>query len=93
MTGTEIIFAYLGIINVVTFLTYGADKSRAQSGRWRVPERTLLGLAVIGGSLGAWLGMKTFHHKTQKSKFYIGVRIILLIHVILLMVINMKFYR
>ena len=51
MTGTEIIFAYLGIINVVTFLTYGADKSRAQSGRWRVPERTLLGLAVIGGSM------------------------------------------
>lgn len=93
MTGTEIIFTYLGIINVVTFLTYGADKRRAQSGRWRIPERTLLGLAVTGGSLGAWLGMKTFHHKTQKPKFYIGVRIILLIHVILLMMLNMKFYR
>ena len=93
MTGTEIIFIYLGILNVVTFLTYGADKHRAQSGRWRIPEKTLLGLAVAGGSLGAWLGMKTFHHKTQKPKFYIGVRLILLIHVILLMVINMKFYN
>lgn len=93
MTITGIVSTYLLVINIFTFSVYGADKRRAQSGRWRVPERTLLGLAVIGGSLGAWLGMKTFHHKTQKSKFYIGVRIILLIHVILLMVINMKFYR
>lgn len=93
MTITGIVSTYLLVINIFTFSVYGADKRRAQSGRWRVPERTLLGLAVIGGSLGAWLGMKTFHHKTQKPKFYIGVRIILLIHVILLMAINMKFYR
>lgn len=93
MTITGIVSTYLLVINIFTFSVYGADKRRAQSGRWRVPERTLLGLAVIGGSLGAWLGMKIFHHKTQKPKFYIGVRIILLIHVILLMVINMKFYR
>ncbi|MCR4994022.1 MAG: DUF1294 domain-containing protein [Bacteroidales bacterium] len=60
-------------INIVTFIAYGVDKWKAQHDRWRIPEATLLLLAAIGGSIGAWAGMKTFHHKTLHAKFRFGV--------------------
>lgn len=72
---------YLIGINVVTFLLYGNDKSRARRHAWRIPEKTLLGAAVIGGSVGALLGMSIFHHKTRKPAFYIGVPLILIIQI------------
>ena len=56
---------YLIVINVVTFLVYGIDKWKAKQGSWRISEATLLILAVIGGSIGALLGMKVWHHKTM----------------------------
>ena len=56
---------YLIVINVVTFLVYGIDKWKAKQGSWRISEATLLILAVIGGSIGALLGMKIWHHKTM----------------------------
>ena len=58
---TEIII--LLVINVITFFTYGFDKWKAKHGKWRISEATLLLLAVFGGSIGAWLGMKAWHHK------------------------------
>lgn len=64
---------YLLAVNVLTFIVYGVDKWKARSGRWRVPEATLMGLAALGGSVGAWLAMQLFHHKTQKKKFRYGV--------------------
>lgn len=64
---------YLLVINVLTFAVYGVDKWKARHGRWRVPEATLLGLAALGGSVGAWLAMQLFRHKTQKKKFRYGV--------------------
>ena len=64
---------YLLAVNVLTFIVYGVDKWKAQRGRWRVPEASLLGLAALGGSVGAWLAMQLFHHKTQKKKFRYGV--------------------
>ena len=64
---------YLLAINVLTFAVYGVDKWKARQGRWRVPEATLLGLAALGGSVGAWLAMQLFHHKTQHKKFRYGV--------------------
>ena len=64
---------YLLAINVLTFAVYGLDKWKARHGRWRVPEATLLGLAAVGGSVGAWLAMRLFRHKTQKKKFRYGV--------------------
>ena len=67
---------YLLIVNVLTFIVYGADKWKAHRGRWRVPEATLLGLAALGGSVGAWLAMQLFRHKTQKKKFRYGVPIL-----------------
>ena len=61
----HIILIYLVIINVVTFFMYGVDKWKARKSKWRIREAALLGLAVLGGSIGAWLGMKVWHHKTQ----------------------------
>ena len=82
---------YLVVINVVTFFMYCIDKWRSTSGRllpkgrkkakrskWRISEAMLLGMAVIGGSVGAWLGMKTWHHKTLHKKFRYGVPLILI---------------
>ena len=56
---------YLVAMNVITFAVYGIDKMKAKRGWWRIPETTLLGLAVIGSSLGAWAAMYSFRHKTQ----------------------------
>ena len=56
---------YLIVINIVTFLVYGIDKWKAKKGSWRISEATLLILAAIGGSIGAMLGMKVWHHKTM----------------------------
>lgn len=72
---------YLIIINIITFITYGIDKAKARKGAWRIPEKTLIGLAVAGGSIGALAGMSFFHHKTRKPLFKIGIPVILLIEV------------
>ena len=64
--------------NVVTFFVYGIDKWKAKKSKWRVSEATLLGLAVVGGSIGAWLGMKAWHHKTLHRKFKYGIPAIII---------------
>ena len=69
---------YLAIINLVTFIIYGIDKLKARHEKWRVPESTLLWFAVIGGSIGALLGMKVWHHKTLHKKFQYGVPAIII---------------
>ena len=74
---------YLLAINIVVFLLYGLDKQKARKNRWRIPEKTLLMMAVLGGGIGAYVGMKVFRHKTQKPKFYIGVPVIVLLQVII----------
>ena len=81
---TRLILLYLLCLNLLTFLVFGIDKWKAQHDRWRIPEASLLTLAVIGGSLGAWLAMKTFHHKTLHRKFALGVPLILVLQVALL---------
>ena len=75
----HIVFIYLVSINVITFFMYGIDKWKAKKSRWRIREAALLGLAVLGGSMGAWLGMKVWHHKTQHKKFRYGVPVIIII--------------
>lgn len=77
----HIVLIYFAMINVVAFFVYGIDKWKSQHDRWRVPESMLLGLAAIGGSVGAWLGMKVWHHKTQHKKFKVGVPVMLLIQI------------
>ena len=60
---------YLLVTNVVAFSLFGVDKSRARRGARRIPERTLLLAAAVSGTVGAWLGMRVFHHKTAKQSF------------------------
>ena len=74
---------YLLIVNVAAFATYGADKRRAKQGRWRVPEKTLFLLAIVGGSVGALLGMWCFHHKTRHWYFRYGIPAILVVQLAL----------
>ena len=70
---------YLVALNVATFFTYGMDKWKAKKSKWRIRETALLGLAVLGGSVGALLGMKVWHHKTMHKKFKYGVPLILIV--------------
>ena len=79
----EEIICYLLAVNIVTFLLYGIDKYKAKKGRWRISEATLLLMAVIGGSIGAWAGMRLWHHKTMHKKFKYGIPIIIIIQVAL----------
>ena len=79
----EEIICYLLAINIATFFLYGIDKYKAKKGKWRVSEATLLMMAVIGGSIGAWAGMRLWHHKTMHKKFKYGIPIIIIIQVAL----------
>ena len=81
----HIVLIYLVIINVVTFFMYGIDKWKAKKSRWRISEATLLMMAIIGGSIGAWLGMKVWHHKTLHKKFKYGVPLILITQLALIL--------
>ena len=66
--------------NLITFVIYGIDKLKAKKSKWRISEAALLLLALIGGSVGAWLGLKVWRHKTQHKKFYIGIPVIMVVH-------------
>ncbi len=77
-----IICGILLTLNLLTFIIYGIDKFKAKKSKWRIPESTLLLLAVFGGSIGAWLGLQVWRHKTQHKKFYIGIPMILTLQVI-----------
>ena len=85
---TQTIVYILIVINVITFLIYGIDKWKAKQGYWRIPEATLLTLAVIGGSIGALLGMQVWHHKTMHKKFKYGLPLILLVQIVLIYILS-----
>ena len=70
---------YLFVINVITFAAFGLDKRKAKKRKFRIRESVLLGLALIGGSLGAMAGMFLFHHKTRKPAFRIGIPVLFLL--------------
>ena len=86
----DILITYLLIINAVSFLFMLIDKRRAVKKAWRIPEATLLGIASIGGSLGAVLAMRLFRHKTLHPKFAIGLPVLLAIHIIVLLLLYIK---
>lgn len=77
----DVIWLYLAVINSIGFLAMGLDKAKAKAGAWRIPEKTLLTIAVIGGGLGVWLGMETFRHKTKHWYFKYGVPVILIVEI------------
>ena len=76
-----VLFYLLGV-NILTFLVYGIDKSKAKRKAWRISECTLLMLAVIGGCVGALFAMRLFHHKTLHKKFRYGIPLIMALQVV-----------
>ena len=74
---------YLFAINIVSFFLYGIDKYKAKKNKWRISEATLLMIAVIGGSIGAWVGMRLWHHKTMHKKFKYGIPLIIIMQIAL----------
>ena len=85
MTGFQkILIIYFIAINVATFFTFGIDKWKAKNSKWRIREAALLGLAVLGGSIGAWLGMKVWHHKTMHKKFKYGIPAIIIVQLLII---------
>lgn len=77
----RIVLIYLVIINIAAFILYGIDKHRARNHQWRISEASLICAAVLGGSVGALLGMFVFRHKTKHLKFLIGVPLILILQI------------
>lgn len=72
---------YLLLINAVGFGVMLYDKYLAKNNLWRIPEKTLLGIAAFGGSIGCWLGMYTVRHKTKHLRFTIGIPAILVMQI------------
>lgn len=80
------------VMNMVSFAFYGIDKKRAIKKEWRIPEKVLLTVALVGGSLGALIGMYFFHHKTKHWKFRIMVPLFMIVHFFLYMIfLRLKF--
>ena len=79
----EFLFAYLLLINAAALIIMLVDKRKAIKNRWRIPERTLMTMAILGGSVGIYAGMQLFRHKTKHTKFAIGVPVILSLQIII----------
>lgn len=77
---------YLVFINLLAFVLMAQDKFKAQHGRWRIPEKVLFAVAILGGSIGSILGMQLFRHKTKHRAFVIGMPLILVLQVVLSLV-------
>ena len=78
----EVALLWLLVWNLVAFALMGVDKAKARRGRWRIPEKTLFLSAILGGSVGAMLGMSLFRHKTQHRRFRLGMPLILALQVL-----------
>jgi uncharacterized membrane protein YsdA (DUF1294 family) len=79
----KVAFMYLLVINLIGFLIMLIDKQRAIHKEWRVPEKNLIGISILGGSIGMLIGMSSFRHKTKHKKFTIGIPFILLMQICL----------
>lgn len=80
----KILIIYIIIINIITFSVFGIDKLKAVKDKWRIPEKVLFLLSIVGGSVGGLLGMYTFRHKTQKPAFRFGIPSILIVQIVLI---------
>lgn len=78
----KVTLIYIGIMNLIGYCIMGIDKWKARKGKWRIPEKTLFGVAFLGGSIGSMLGMKHFRHKTKHKSFVYGMPAILILQII-----------
>jgi hypothetical protein len=77
----RILTVYLVIVNIAAFIMYYTDKKKAVKHRWRISEAALIGIAAVGGSIGAFAAMKIFRHKTRHPKFYITIPVLMAIYI------------
>ena len=80
-----VVLAYFITVNVLGLVLFGIDKWKAKHDKWRISEATLLSLTAIGGSIGAWVGMKVWHHKTMHKKFKYGIPLVMVLQFVLLL--------
>lgn len=83
-----LLLVYAVLLNLAGFCSMGIDKKRAKKGQWRVKERTLFLVAILGGSIGSILGMRVFRHKTKHRTFVIGMPLILVIQIVGIALLN-----
>lgn len=81
----HVVLAYFITVNVLGLVLFGIDKWKAKHDKWRISEATLLSVTVIGGSIGAWVGMKVWHHKTMHKKFKYGIPLVMVLQLALLL--------
>ena len=81
-TGMKLILICMVFMSLIGFFAMGIDKAKAKRGAWRIPEKTLFGIALMGGGAGIWLGMETFRHKTKHWYFKYGIPAITLLEFI-----------
>jgi uncharacterized membrane protein YsdA (DUF1294 family) len=89
----KIILILFLVLNLITFFVYGIDKWKAKKGKWRISEATLLILATVGGSIGAWCGVKVWHHKTLHKKFRYGIPAIIILQIAAIIFGFIQYYR
>ena len=89
----KIIIAYVIIINIVGLFSMLIDKRRAINNKWRIPEKTLFLIAILGGSIGSNIGMRLFRHKTKHWYFVFGMPAILIIQLVIIFLVLGKYYR
>lgn len=90
MDTTMWFITYLVIINLIGFTAMGVDKRRARLDRWRIPEKRLWSIAIIGGAVGVWIGMRGFRHKTKHNTFIYGIPAVFLIQISIYLVIKAR---
>ena len=81
----HVVLAYFITVNVLGLILFGIDKWKAKHDKWRISEATLLSVTAIGGSIGAWVGMKVWHHKTMHKKFKYGIPLVMVLQFSLLL--------
>ena len=80
----KILIAWLILTNITAFLMFGIDKLKAKANKWRISEKALFIVAIIGGGVGAFLGMQVFRHKTKHTKFVVGIPVIMVVQIAIL---------
>ena len=81
----HVVLAYFITVNVLGLVLFGIDKWKAKHDKWRISEAILLSVTAIGGSIGAWVGMKVWHHKTMHKKFKYGIPLVMVLQFVLLL--------
>ena len=81
MIWNMVVAVYLVVLNLIGFIMMGADKKKAIRHKWRIPEKTLFLIAILGGSLGGIIGMRTYRHKTKHMYFVVGFPFIFIVQV------------